>query len=162
MMLQMNGNRFYKNYVNGMDESGSSFYIDSLKTQMHKKRMFENKQKELRRVESLDEQLNIVKKGSISLKEVVKKTAQSAIKTPVDDNDDIIKVINTKRGPKLLRRDQGTRTVTNSYKTLEAETAPYSHAPNTSRPNFQSKSSLTVHKKVPNSFRQRIHSIEPI
>ena len=55
MMLEMNGNRFYKNYVNGMDESGSSFYIDSLKTQMHKKRMFENKQQELRRIESLDE-----------------------------------------------------------------------------------------------------------
>ena len=44
MLEELNQNRYYKNFVEGMDESGSSFYIDDMKTQMQKKRIFEQRQ----------------------------------------------------------------------------------------------------------------------
>ena len=54
-----------------MDESSSSFYIESLKDEMQKQRVWEEKQAKLKRVESLNKELKSVRKGRISLKELV-------------------------------------------------------------------------------------------
>ena len=56
-----------------MDESGSSFYIDSIKNEMQKKRIFEQRQQNLKRVETLDNQLKSARKGNISLREMVRR-----------------------------------------------------------------------------------------
>ena len=34
--VELNQNMYYKNYLKGMDESGSSFYIESLKNKLER------------------------------------------------------------------------------------------------------------------------------
>ena len=41
--LELNSNAYYRNYVEGMDQSGSSFYIESLKHKMNKSKAMHEK-----------------------------------------------------------------------------------------------------------------------
>ncbi len=92
MLEELNNNRYYRNFVEGMDESGSSFYIDDMKTQVQKKRIFEQRQLENKRVETLKLQLKSANKGNISLREMVRRGSQSVARV-INDSKDIVKVI---------------------------------------------------------------------
>lgn len=43
MEMELNENRYYRGFMEGMDESASSFYIDNLKSQLHKKKVFDRR-----------------------------------------------------------------------------------------------------------------------
>lgn len=133
--LGQKSNGHYKQYLEGMDQSGSSFYIENLKTDLYNQRTFDLKQKEMQKVHALNEHLKKAHKGSMSLKEIIVR-GQSSLSTL--DND-IVKVVNTSRGPKLiLNRDQSL--TMQSYGTRD--TTSQSLAPKTSRLRLHSKSSL--------------------
>ena len=112
----MNQNIYYRNYMQGYDSNHNTFYIESLKDDLHKMRNFENEEKIMKRVRSLNDQLNTARKSRLSLKETIIKATDSL---RPDIKRDIVRVIQTKRGPKVVRESS----LALSNRTLE--TGPY-------------------------------------
>ena len=53
--LELNQNVYYRNYMQGMDSNHNSFYIESLKDELHKMKSYEQEEKIMKRVRSLND-----------------------------------------------------------------------------------------------------------
>ena len=67
----------YKNYMQGMDSNHNTFYIESLKDDLKRKKKHENEENIMKRVRSLNDQLRTARKSRISLKEMITTVVKS-------------------------------------------------------------------------------------